>query len=158
MCGDSAYCWDKIPLSRRTGGTSVPRRSSIAISPPSGIRKPATRLSSVVLPQPEGPRSVISSPRRTSKDTSSSAVVFPKRLVTRSSWTAMSSPFGRDAIVAEGAKGVRSARVLNVQHLCETEEYIGKSQQRGGDHDIHDRDRSHRGVCILAHVVVECDG
>src|ERR1700704_201984 len=146
-----------IPLSRRWGGTSVTRRPSIAISPPSGTRKPATRLSSVVLPQPEGPSSVISSPRRTSNDTASRAVVLPKRLVTPSSCTAMSSPFDRLVAVATDAEGGHSAGLLNVQYLCETKENVGKRQQRRGGNDVHDRYRGHRGVGVLAYIVVKGD-
>src|SRR5262245_46012952 len=138
-----------MPISRRWVGRSVTRRSSIAISPRSGVKNPATRLSSVVLPQPEGPSSVISSPRRTLSDTSSSAVISPKRLVTPSKRTALSSLFG--------AEGGRSAGMLNVQHLSETEEDIGEDQQDRRRHDIHHRDRGHRGVGVFAHVVVERD-
>src|SRR5712691_5685199 len=116
----------------------------MAISPRSGTRKPATRLSSVVLPQPDGPSSVISSPRRTCSATSSSAAVSPKRLVTRSSATAMSWD-----VAAPGA--VPSAGRLNVENLSEPEEHGGERQQDGGEHDVQDRDRRHRGVGILAH-------
>src|SRR6266516_1812773 len=145
-----------MPISRRYAGTSVIRWPSMAISPLSGIKKPPTRLSSVVLPQPDGPSSVISSPRRTSSDTSSSAVVLPKRLVTPSSSTAISAPpFARVAVVAAGAEGLPSAGMLNVQHLCEAKEDISQGQQRCRDHNVHDRDRRHRGVGVFAHVVVE---
>src|SRR5499427_2562672 len=143
-----------MPISRRYGGTSVIRWPSMAISPLSGIKKPPTRLSSVVLPQPDGPSSVISSPRRTSSETSSSAVSLPKRLVTASSSTA-TSPFARVAGVAAAAGSVASAGMLNVQHLCETKEDVGQRQQRCGDHNVHDRDRRHRGVGVFAHVVIE---
>src|SRR5262245_24360799 len=141
-----------IPISRRYVGRSVTRRPSMAISPLSGIRKPATRLRSVVLPQPEGPSRVINSPRRTSSDTLSSAVMSPKRLVTPSSSTATGLPFG---CVAAGMKGGRSAGMLNVQHLCKAEEGIGERQHRRRDHNVYDRDRGHRGVRILTHVVVK---
>src|SRR5262249_50419357 len=139
----------------RYAGTSVIRWPSTAISPLSGIKKPATRLSSVVLPQPEGPSSVISSPRRTSSETSSSAVILPKRLVTPSSSTAISAaPFARVAVAA-AAESLPSAGRLNVEHLCKAEEDVGQRQQRCGDHNVHDRDRRHRGVGVFAHVVVE---
>src|SRR4029453_16365774 len=134
------------------------RRSSMTISPVSGIRKPATRLSSVVLPQPDGPSSVISSPRRTISDTSSSAVVLPKRLVTRSSWTAIGSPlFVRLACAAIEAESTSSAGLLNVEYLCQAKEDVGQCQQRRGDNNVYDRDRSHRGVGVFAHVVVKRD-
>src|SRR6266511_5804344 len=134
------------------------RRPSMTISPLSGIRKPATRLSSVVLRQPDGPSSVISSPRRTISDTSSSAVVLPKRLVTRSSWTAICPPpFVWPARVAVEAESAPSAGLLNVENLCQAKEHVGQCQQRCGDHNVYDRDRSHRGVGIFAHVVVKRD-
>src|SRR5919204_4559829 len=148
-----------MPISRRYAGTSVMRRPSMTISPLSGIRKPATRLSSVVLPQPDGPSSVISSPRRTSSDTSSSAVILPKRLVTRSSWTAIGSPpFVRTARAAIEPESAPSAGLLNVENLCQTKERVGQCQQRRGDHNVYDRDRRHRGVGIFAHVVVKRHG
>src|SRR5262245_40641896 len=124
----------------------------MAISPRSGERKPATRLSSVVLPQPDGPSSVISSPRRTCKDTSSSAAVSPKRLVTASSATATSSDV---AAAAPGAEP--SAGSLNVEHLSEAEEHGGKSQKHGREHDVQHRHRRHRWIGIFAHIVIERD-
>src|SRR5262245_45511229 len=133
------------------------RRPSMTISPLSGIRKPATRLSSVVLPQPDGPSSVISSPRRTISDTSSSAVILPKRLVTRSSWTAacwLSVQLAGAAIEAESSP---SAGLLDVENLCQAKEQVGEYQQRCGDPNVYDRDRSHRGIGVFAHVVVKRD-
>src|SRR5262249_10567187 len=127
----------------------------MAISPLSGIRKPATRLSSVVLPQPDGPSSVISSPRATISDTSSSAVMAPKRFVTPSSSTAMGSPRVRLAGAPGGAESVCSAGLLNGKDLCKTEKDVGQCQQCCGDDDVDDRDRGHRGVGVFAHVIVE---
>src|SRR4029077_11228636 len=145
-----------MPISRRYAGTFVTRWPSMAISPLSGIRKPPTRLSSVVLPQPDGPSSVISSPRRTNSETSSSAAILPKRLVTPSSLTAiLSSPFARIAGVGAAAESASSAGMLNVPHLCDAKEDIGQRQQRCGDDNVHDRDRGHRGVGVFAHIVVE---
>src|SRR5712675_2166726 len=109
----------------------------MAISPRSGTRKPATRLSSVVLPQPDGPSSVISSPRRTISDTSSSAVILPKRLVTPSRSTAMCSP--RLAGATGGADSVSSAGLLNGKDLCKTEKDVGQYQQRCCDDYVDDR-------------------
>src|ERR1700746_3949535 len=143
-----------MPISRRYAGTFVTRSPSMAISPLSGIRKPPTRLSNVVLPQPDGPSSVISSPRRTSSETSSSAAILPKRLVTPSTSTAI-SPFARVAGVGAAAESASSAGMLNVQHLCEAKEDVGQNEQRCGDHNVHDRDRRHRGVGVFAHIVVE---
>ncbi|MGX1013229.1 hypothetical protein AB7M69_007586 [Bradyrhizobium japonicum] len=47
------------------------------MSPRSGWTKPAMDISSVVLPEPEGPSSVRNSPRLTVRDTSFSAAKSP---------------------------------------------------------------------------------
>src|SRR3984893_2223666 len=54
--------------------------------PESGVSKPASMRSSVVLPQPEGPSSAKNSPAAISRETSSTAAAAPgeKRLATRS--------------------------------------------------------------------------
>jgi hypothetical protein len=57
--------------------------------PASGVSKPATTLSRVVLPDPLGPRIVKSSPSATASVTPSSAKTSPKRLVTP--WTRSSA-------------------------------------------------------------------
>src|SRR3954447_4673131 len=83
MCGQIAYDWNTIPSPRSLAGTRVPRsdekstRSATEISPRSGISSPATQRSVVVLPHPDGPRSVNSSPSSTSKLRSSTACTRP---------------------------------------------------------------------------------
>ena len=57
-CGQSAYCWNTMPRLRFHGGTGSMGSSSTKIRPSSGVAKPASILSSVVLPQPDGPSSV----------------------------------------------------------------------------------------------------
>src|SRR5262245_55384865 len=52
------------------------------MSPASGDSSPASRRSVVVLPHPDGPSREKNSPRRSSKDTPSTARVAPKRLET----------------------------------------------------------------------------
>src|SRR5215475_4475692 len=111
------------------------------------MKNPATRLSTVVLPQPDGPSSVISSPCLIVRWASRIAITPPKRFVTPSSVT---------------AKLVRSAdaplmAAFDIHDLSETEKRISKRQQQRSYDDIHDRQRSHRRVCIFAHVVVHCD-
>ncbi len=54
------------------------------MSPSSGAEKPAIMRSSVVLPQPDGPRIEKKLPRATSNDSASTAVWSPKRFATRS--------------------------------------------------------------------------
>src|SRR5712691_1476490 len=61
-----------MAIRRRSGGTTVVgedrHRSPTQISPPSGVRKPATSRSVVVFPQPEGPSSATSSRGLTSSE------------------------------------------------------------------------------------------
>ena len=66
-----------MPTRRRCGGTPVTSAPLIATVPASGVTKPATERSVVVLPHPEGPRSVKNSPGTTASDTPSSALVVP---------------------------------------------------------------------------------
>src|SRR5499426_4782108 len=80
-----------MPRLRRFGARKSLRRaeattrSRSVISPSSGCSSPATRRRVVVWPQPLGPRRVKTSPRRTDRLTSSTALVVPNSLVTRSS-------------------------------------------------------------------------
>jgi hypothetical protein len=79
MCGQIAYDWNTIPRPRSFAGTEIPRsaekraRPPTAISPASGRSSPAMHRSTVVLPQPDGPRIVNSVLSATSKDTPSTA-------------------------------------------------------------------------------------
>src|SRR5258706_15187920 len=104
------------------------------MSPPSGLKKPAARLSKVVLPHPDGPSSVMNSPRRTDSETSRSAIASPKRFVTESKRTATSSPAANPVICAGAPVSVR---MFNIQHLTETQECIGKDDQRSCADDVH---------------------
>ena len=65
---------------------------SIQTRPRVGSSNPASTRSSVVLPQPEPPRSEKISPRAIASDTSSTAVTGPKRLVTPSTRTKGDGP------------------------------------------------------------------
>src|SRR5438128_787190 len=72
--------------------------------PASGVSRPATSRSSVVLPAPVGPSSTTSSPSGIARLTSFSASTSPKRLVTRSmTISAMEGSFEEAA--AQGAAG-----------------------------------------------------
>src|ERR1700731_1027477 len=110
------------------------------MSPPSGLKKPAARLSRVVLPQPEGPSSVMNSPRRIDSVTWFSAKAAPKRLVTASNRTATSSLGEMDACPAM----VLSVALFNIQHLPQTQEGVGKYNQPGSAGDVQPRKRRHR--------------
>ena len=67
---------------RRQGGDLRARRPSPM--PPSGVSKPATTFSSVVLPEPLGPRMVRTRLAPPASETPSSATTSPKRLPTPS--------------------------------------------------------------------------
>src|SRR5215208_97335 len=81
MCGQSAYDWKTIPMSRLLGGTLIRRaasktvRSPKAIWPSSADSRPATQRSVVVLPHPLGPSKTRNSPSSISSSRSSIAVV-----------------------------------------------------------------------------------
>jgi hypothetical protein len=66
-----------MPMLRRYGLLRVRLRPSSSIVPLDGFSKPAIINSVVVLPEPLGPRKVTNSPRATSIDTSSTALVLP---------------------------------------------------------------------------------
>ena len=66
-----------MPTSRLCGGNSETSRSPKRTSPLSGRMKPASTMSSVVLPEPEGPSSVMNSPLAISRLTLSSAAKVP---------------------------------------------------------------------------------
>src|SRR3546814_19232864 len=82
ICGNSAKLWNTIPMRRLCGGKAETGSSSKWISPESGRRNPAIRLSSVVLPLPDGPRRVRKLPGGTSSEQLSTATTWPKRLPT----------------------------------------------------------------------------
>src|SRR5260370_42047967 len=72
---------------RRWGGTDARSWPSSSTRPASGISKPASKRSSVVLPQPEGPRSAKNSPWKISSDSAATALTPEKRLLTASNRT-----------------------------------------------------------------------
>ncbi len=62
-----------MPMSRRCGGSRIISVSPKRIDPESGRTNPARTMSSVVLPEPEGPSRVTNSPAAMSRLTASSA-------------------------------------------------------------------------------------
>src|SRR5208283_4309522 len=69
---------------RRLGATPRMLLPPMAMSPPSGAMNPAIMRSSVVLPQPEGPRMEKKLPCATLNESESTAMCPPKRLTTAS--------------------------------------------------------------------------
>src|SRR5947209_11121199 len=130
---------------------------SMRIVPASGIRNPATRLSNVVLPPPDGPSSVRISPCATSNVASLSATTSPKRLLTPAICRKPAAARA-GACVSPGSNVALSADIFNVENLAEAEERICDDQQRRSRHDIHDRHRRHRGIGIFPDVIVHRDG
>jgi hypothetical protein len=76
MCGNSAYDWNTMLTSRSFAARSVTSLPPIRCARRRRL-EPATMRSVVVLPQPDGPSSVTSSPGCTSNDTSSTAATSP---------------------------------------------------------------------------------
>ena len=77
MCGNSAYDWNTMLTSRSFAARKVTSCPPISTRPADTASNPATMRSVVVLPQPEGPSRVTSSPGATVKDTRSTAVTGP---------------------------------------------------------------------------------
>ncbi len=87
MCGQSAYDWNTIAVPRRWGGSAVTSAPWKRMAPPSTATNPAIDRSSVVLPQPEGPRIAVRRPGGKSSETERSASTDPYRLPTPSTLT-----------------------------------------------------------------------
>ena len=76
-CGNRAGVWNTKPMFRLRGGSQVTSWSSNQMRPLVGSMSPAIIRRVVVLPQPEGPSSVTSSPSATSRSKSWTATVEP---------------------------------------------------------------------------------
>src|SRR3712207_5114419 len=93
-----------MPIRRRSGGTQVPRgpsastRPPTSTLPPSGRSKPARSRSSVVLPQPLGPRTAKSSPFSTASVVGRTARIAPKAVSIPRRTIAAPSATGSDAL------------------------------------------------------------
>ena len=77
MCGKSAYDWNTTPHSRERTVAAVTSRPPSSTRPASTRRNPAISLSSVVLPQPDGPMQTTSSPGAISSPMSNTPAVPP---------------------------------------------------------------------------------
>jgi len=75
--GNNASCWNTMLTGRRFGATSRIERPPMRTSPASGAMNPAMMRSSVVLPQPDGPRMEKKLPCGTASDSASTAVWSP---------------------------------------------------------------------------------
>src|SRR5437016_1106951 len=106
---------------------SLTRLPSISISPPSAARKPATKLSNVVLPHPDGPSRVMSSPWRMDSVASFRAEISPKLLLAPARRTATLPGSGVASAPAYPSDRCSAAR-LDIQHFPEAEIGIGHRQ------------------------------
>src|SRR5581483_6717056 len=80
-----------MAILRARGGRSFTRRPPMSNSPSVGLSKPAIMRRSVLLPQPDGPRSTRNSPSRVDRSTPFTAATVPKIfLMPRSSTVAIS--------------------------------------------------------------------
>mmetsp|Transcript_11774 Transcript_11774/g.27604 ORF Transcript_11774/g.27604 Transcript_11774/m.27604 type:complete len:483 (+) Transcript_11774:738-2186(+) len=111
--GSSEWFWNTT--ARSGPGAAISRPSQIS-APPVGCSSPAMRLSSVDLPQPEWPISVVNSPRCTSRFTPCSAWKRPLRVVNTisASWTWMKG-FMASVLVEAEAFGEAQQRPLEQQ-------------------------------------------
>src|SRR5437868_10363987 len=147
-----------MPMLRAYGGSRSTRRSPKRISPASTAAKPAISRSSVVLPQPDGPSSVNSSPSAISSEMRSTAVVLAKRLVTSRSTMFMRSAlwllpggldvgaeFGLERFGALGGDGL----VVDVRELA-----VEVGAHAAGELHGHLR----RGAGRALHLVLRRDG
>jgi hypothetical protein len=89
MWGNSASRWNTMPIERLCGGNAATGAPPTMISPAVGVRKPAIIRSSVVLPEPEGPRTVRNEPASSSKEASSTAGVPANLMLTLRTETAI---------------------------------------------------------------------
>src|SRR5689334_10740599 len=133
------------------------------ISPASGGMKPAIRRSSVVLPQPLGPSSVVMRPSGADNDTSATASTAPKRLLrwtsstyrssTGHSWDRMrasrESPGRGDDDERDGEKGRRQRR-------RRLEAIVADQAEDGEGRDLRTRGDEKDSDAEVCHAADEC--
>src|SRR5215475_2139121 len=120
-----------MAIFRARGGRSLTTWPPMRISPLVGGSSPAIMRSSVVLPQPDGPRRTRNSPSRVTRSTPSTARTSPNTLRTaRVSTVAMAQV---DAMGAAGARrAVRSRNPRRAPFLSTSRRCAG----RLGEHDV----------------------
>src|SRR5258707_1386337 len=111
MCGQIAYDWNTMPMSRRSGGRLMPRAADRMVTPPNEISpasarsRPAMMRSVVDFPQPLGPSKVTTCPLGMSKVTSSSARTLPNALLSPEMRMSGSDAAGRNGDAGLDATG-----------------------------------------------------
>src|SRR5436190_8704854 len=116
---------------RRYGGSAPISSPSSKMRPASGVSKPASNRSSVVLPQPEGPSSAKNSLRPISSEKSSTAACVPKCLLTPSNRTSgLPCETGSSAIVSARLK--QQARTAIASGAAFAQQRYGGNQSQTG--------------------------
>src|SRR5437867_5240593 len=133
--GNSACSWKTMPIS---GGVSTTARPPTRIFPAVGVTNPARQLSSVVLPQPEGPS------RQTNSEGAISSVM-PAR-------TSTIVPSGAGSATSTESKPMRGGRVSGV-----TTPILRRRgpvrRMRGGARSVTTADRAPRPVYIAMRIM-----
>src|SRR5688572_32913272 len=124
-----------MPTPRRLGGMSFTIRSPKRISPASGRSNPAMSRSVVVLPQPEPPTRATSSPGSISSESSSTAVLPPKRLLTPRSAMRM---LPRELLQPALHETVLVLRIARLDEVQVDQLHVG--DLRAADRDVGARD------------------
>ena len=118
-CGNRLWCWNTIAERSRSAvrsafdtgfAKSMAGPPSKATTPASGVSSPLSDRSTVVLPEPLGPMSTTTSPRRTSKSTPFERPRFEPKLFD----SPVTCSSGRSSAGAGGASGSR--RGVNGRH------------------------------------------
>src|SRR5258706_3644138 len=135
ICGNSASDWNTMPKSRRFAGTCVTSLPANTTLPEVGVSRPAMIRSSVVLPQPDGPRKQTSLPSGTLRSTLSTAVAPLKRFVTdcKVRWV-MAIPFAW-----RGSRETRTSK----RDTFVADQFFEHPDQREIDRDDEPREREH---------------
>src|SRR5579883_1128603 len=127
------------------------------IRPALGSSNPAIMLRSVVLPQPLGPSSVRTSPRRMARLSSRTAVTGPKLLPTPTSSTAVSAAKGGVPAAAPCPIASSSVRI-DRQNAAKAEIAVRDEDERRRAEDEERRNGGNRRIRIFADVGVHGDG
>src|SRR5215217_6689707 len=99
------------------------------IAPAVGVSRPATILSVVVLPHPEGPSRAKNEPCGTVTDRSSTATKLPNLLVSRSMTRSLSDNLGPDRVREVGRVRARGLLVEVLEQERLREEVVGGEDQ-----------------------------
>src|SRR5689334_5617335 len=130
-------------MSRSLGCSSFTRRLSMTMSPSLTLSSPAIMLSSVDLPQPEGPTSTRNSPASTATSMPFKISVAPNRFLTPLiSSDAMSEPISECHAYATQLAQASSNSVLSFDRTCHQTAYKVASAE-----DVHEQRGQRRDHC-----------